>query len=740
MTLLPPAHACLLSLGEPASTDPRRCGGKAARLAAALQAGHPVPEGYVLPVEALQGVDPSAPLPPELVAAIAEALARLGGPVAVRSSGLAEDLAEGSFAGQYETVLDVQGPEAACEAVRRCLESARSERVRVYRESRGLDGAPLALLLQRYLPARAAGVAFTAHPVTGERDVVVLSAVAGVGEGLVSGQADAEEWEIRGEVALRRRCLQPVLSEDEARQIARLARSQVGPTDIEWALHEGALWLLQARPMTALPEPVRWEAPLPGGWVRNFRLGEWLGAPMTPLFESWYLHEVEEGQTRYFEQMFAMQMPRPLHVRVNGWYFLGLPTPSMRWSKLGSLLWNLLTRFHEMAALTPPLAHLGFDRELRRWREQLLPAWRQVVAEAEARVDNAPVAELPGLIQGVIDASAAQSASIIGVAGYAAKAEGKLFERMKADLPGFEGSPHELVQGAAVVPSPHDVEGLDWFFPTLGERVGGRLPAGPADPGAAARRRDEAEARTLAALPPKKRAAFARAVAEARRAHAARQEQTGLFTLGHPVMRRALLRLGDALVASGQITRTEDLFFLTREELAGAVRGEPVPPVAARRVEWERQRRLSPPLIVGELTGMFKDIFGMLDTLLHHPEHDAPDALRGMPGSPGRVSGPARVVRSIDELDRLQPGEVLIAPVTTPQWTLAFGRAIAVVTDTGSVASHASIVAREYGIPAVVGTGDATARIVDGQRVTVDGGRGVVRLEEPSPDSANSPG
>ncbi|MBK6515432.1 MAG: hypothetical protein IPG04_15255 [Polyangiaceae bacterium] len=113
---------------------------------------------------------------------------------------------------------------------------------------------------------------------------------------------------------------------------------------------------------------------------------------------------------------------------------------------------------------------------------------------------------------------------------------------------------------------------------------------------------------------------------------------------------------------------------------------------------------------------------------LNHPEHAEPDALGGMPGSAGRVTGVARVVRSVDELDRLRPGEILVAPVTTPAWTLAFGRASAIVTDTGSVASHASIVAREHGIPAVVGTGDGTARIVDGQRITVDGGRGVVRL------------
>lgn len=99
-------------------------------------------------------------------------------------------------------------------------------------------------------------------------------------------------------------------------------------------------------------------------------------------------------------------------------------------------------------------------------------------------------------------------------------------------------------------------------------------------------------------------------------------------------------------------------------------------------------------MIVGELIGLGKEAFGEFLSLLHHPEHDENDALVGMPRSPGRVSGPARVVRCVDELDRLKPGEILVAPVTTPTWTLALSRALAVVTDTGSIASHVSIVAR----------------------------------------------
>ncbi len=102
--------------------------------------------------------------------------------------------------------------------------------------------------------------------------------------------------------------------------------------------------------------------------------------------------------------------------------------------------------------------------------------------------------------------------------------------------------------------------------------------------------------------------------------------------------------------------------------------------------------------------------------------------LQGTSGSPGTARGPARVVRSLAEAGRLQPGDVLVAETTAPPWTPLFATAAAIVTDTGGVLSHCAVVAREYGIPAVVGTGAATATIEDGQLIEVDGDAGLVRL------------
>lgn len=720
----------LVRLTDPAATDPALTGGKASRLAELVQQGHAVPDGVVLTTEALRGLDGAADAGDRIAALVHGALELIDGPVAVRSSAVAEDLVGASFAGLYETVLDVEGSDAVRDAVTLCLAAAASERVRVYRERNRVADGGIALLVQRMVPATAAGVAFSADPVSGARDVVVVSAVPSVGEALVSGTADGEAWEVRGDEAVRRPGGPAVLSLAQVRAIATLARrlGADAPADIEWAWHDGLL-LLQARPMTALPDVVSWAPPAPGGWVRNFRFGEWIGAPLSPLFASWLLPDLERAMHARFEYRFGMRYPQPAHVFVNGWYFYGLNVPAFGLRSLCTTLRHLWSHGREIAAVIPPIAHLGFDAELARWRTTLLPAWRAVVADAEARVEQVPPRDLPSLIEAIIAAAGLQAASILGVSGYAAKAEWALGKFWKRHLDAVDGTPFDVVVGAGHASAAHDVEGLDWMFPTAGER--GDLAPPPAAEAIArvfARSRAVEDA-ARAALSPRLQRRFDGLLGEARRAHVARQEQTGVFTLGWPVMRQAVLRIGQDLTSRGVLGAAADVFFLRRAGLEAAVAGATgAPPVAARRATWERQRRLVPPLIVGELTGMFKDVFGEMEAFLAHADHDEPGTLKGMPGSPGRVSGIARVVRSIDDLHRLQPGEILVAPVTTPGWTPAFARAAGIVTDTGSVASHASIVAREHGVPAVVGTGDATARIADGQPITVDGGRGWVRI------------
>jgi len=192
-------------------------------------------------------------------------------------------------------------------------------------------------------------------------------------------------------------------------------------------------------------------------------------------------------------------------------------------------------------------------------------------------------------------------------------------------------------------------------------------------------------------------------------------------------MRRAVLRIGEGVTSHGVIAKPEDAFWLTRAETLAGLAGAPLAQVdvAARRALHGEQAKLVPPLLVGRLSPVLKSMWATYQKLIGAAPSERA-LVSGTPASPGRASGPVRVVRGPQDFDELQPGEILVAPLTAPAWTPLFNRAAAVVTDVGSAASHASIIAREYGIPAVVGCGDATARLRSGMRVTVDGSTGNV--------------
>jgi rifampicin phosphotransferase len=261
----------VVALSESAILDPALLGAKAANLGRLASAGFPVPPGFVVTPAAEGHLRDASPL-------LLEAAAALGAQrFAVRSSGTAEDLEDASFGGQYETFLNVL-PEGLPDAVKRVIASA--SRVSAYKEDRAeaTDAVPrMAVLVQAMVEADSSGVAFTANPVTGRRGEVVITAVRGLGERLVSGEAVGDEWVVRGEEAIPRRESEGAITRRLALEVAGLARrveEHFGtPQDLEWAISKGKLYLLQARPMTALPEAVEWEPPRSGYWMRNFRLG-----------------------------------------------------------------------------------------------------------------------------------------------------------------------------------------------------------------------------------------------------------------------------------------------------------------------------------------------------------------------------------------------------------------------------------------------------------------------------------
>ncbi len=579
----------LLTLADAAGVGAEQVGGKAAALARLMAAGFAVPAGFVV-TDAAFTLSAHA-----FDAAIASAATGLGeGPFAVRSSAVAEDLADASYAGLYETFLNVPAGELAV-AVRRCRAAAEAPRVSTYQQGRRaghVGGLGMAVLVQPMIPAEAAGVAFTADPVTGERNRVLVTAVRGLGERLVDGRAVGDEWTVDGSRAECRRVTEHALDAEQATAVADLARrveAHAGvPQDIEWAYAGGRLWLLQARPMTALPDPVTWDPPGPGVWQRNFRLGEWLPEPVTPLFADWLLARIEAG---FADGMRAtagtvFEFPRAV---INGWFY-ATPTPAITPGRLlsgvvatrGRLLAFM---FHALvqpmrnpsAADTAVLAGL-----YQRWREQLLPEYATLVAGGDAALDKTAPQCLTGLVEEIGRTAGVHLWYLAIVGGAAWKMETALSRFARRHLPGV------LPDGVAVLlsglpggtdgPPPHAVTSIDWYHPTLGE-IPDAAAARPPDRHeraarpAALRRAAEDACRTALADRPRLLHRFTTLLAVTQRYAGIREEQARALSLGWPLLRRAAQRLGDILHTTGVIDDADDVFFLSHAELTAALGG-----------------------------------------------------------------------------------------------------------------------------------------------------------------------
>jgi rifampicin phosphotransferase len=729
----------VIPLGDLAAVDRQTVGSKAANLGELMRAGFSVPDGFAIIGE-----------PDE--AAVRSAAERLGdGAVAVRSSAVAEDLADASFAGQYETVLGVRGPDALLDAIHQVRASAQGSRLQHYRATRADSGSQeIAVLVQRMVTPDAAGVEFTANPVTGRRDEVVITAARGLGERVVSGEAIGDEWVVRDGQAECRRSVEQAIDAQQAVAVAGLARRAEkhfgAPQDIEWAIEDGQLYLLQARPMTALPEPADWTPPGPGYWMRTFRLGEWLTEPMTPLFEDWLLERIEDGYLDGMRRDAGTALPFR-HGAINGCYYTATPM-------IGSIPLALLRGIIESRGRVLSVVLNGLvrpstqpetaDRALLHglavyWRELLLPCYRQAVADGERRVDSEGPAELEDLVDAIGCLAGEYLWSLAIVGGSAWKMEGCLAGFLRREMAReLQRGMQVLLRGlpgAELAVAAYAVQSVDWYWPTAGEQ---QTTHDAAQVAMAARReqlqaereRAEAVCREVLADRPAVLARFETLLEVAQRYAVLREEQSRSFTLGWPLLRRCALRLGELAVQAGTIERSEDVFFLTRGELRARTNRQDA--VANRRALWERQRRLIAPLTIGQAPRLLeRSLTGAVEAVRSGGR--APEgAIVGEPASPGRATGRVRVVRDAAEFDRFEPGEVLVAQATAPAWTALFGRAAAVVTDGGTLAAHASLVAREFGIPAMVATGDATRRLRTGQLVTVDGSAGFVapRREE----------
>jgi phosphohistidine swiveling domain-containing protein len=735
----------IFTLPQAGIADRTAVGGKAGILGELVGVGLPVPPGLVVTAEALD-VDGWE----DDLAAAARGLGAER--FAVRSSGAAEDLPDASYAGLYETYLNIT-VEALALAVRRCFAAAGSERVTAYHHHVGGGRAVMAVLVQAMVDAVAAGVAFTAHPVTGDRRQTVVTAVPGLGEPLVSGEAAGEEWTI---AARDVRMTRPapiggaVLTAGQAVAIADLAARVAvrygHPQDIEWAIdHDGRLWLLQARAMTALPPPVTWTAPGSGLWMRNFRLGEWLPEAVTPLFGTWLLPVLEGGYLDGMHRSVGVRVPFR-YALVNGWYYNAPPVPSptllarVLWrgrSRAVKVLYNALIRVSRDPAAADRAVLADLDRQ---WRQVHLPAYRRLVADARIEAATAGPHRLVQLVDQLGREAGIYLWYLAIVGGSAWKMEATLSRfcrrHLAEVLPDACGGAQVLLRGlpgAQPVHPVHAVQSADWYHPVAAE-----LPAAATAPPdgnhrlarlAGQRATAEQACRTALTGQPGLLNRFEELLQVNQRYAVIREEQARDFTLAWPILRTCVRRLGEHLVTTGAAAQVEDVFFGTRDEVAACLdsRAEPIDGVVRmRRERWQRQRGLAAPLTLGQPARLIGDVIDRAVQQARGPREIGENVIVGHPASAGRATGSVRIVHGPHDFPAFRDGDVLVAKATAPAWTPLFARAAAVVTDGGTLAAHASLVAREYAIPAVVGTGDATVRLHTGQLVTVDGAAGTV--------------
>ncbi len=865
----------ILELDSPEATL-ELVGGKGASLARLSAAGLPVPAGFHITTNAYRrfvnanGIDeeilsvatqtgsddPTAferasaqilalfeksTIPEDLAALIEQSYNELGGddpPVAVRSSATAEDLPGMSFAGQMETYLNERGGAEVLAAVKRCWGSLWTARALSYRLQHGIrpESVSIAVVVQQLVPADVAGILFTANPLTGARDQIMINTAWGLGEAIVGGQVTpdtitvakqtgeivSQEIAVKEVMTVRvpggtreepvpaekrkQAALHPAQAAELARLGAKIEQLYGQPMDIEWAISGGRVFILQARPITALPVPrttLEWKLPRAGGQYGRNSVIELLPNPLSPLFATLALPIWNEalqalvqtiGFDRGLTEKFRLQT-------INDYAYTEFGFSAWESAKLAFAMIGLLRGF-------VPLLRSGRTR----WADDARPHYSNVVGAWVARDLAATTAtDLLAGAREIVKAAAGYyttiQSGILPCAFLSEPAFATFYDRLvkrQGDpmaltfLLGFDSAPiqaekslYDLAAWArtqpglvdhlahtssgkiaqafasTLTPIPdanggrkfatrfaqhlerfgHAVYDLDFASPvpaddpaplleTLKYFLSGQARNPYERQATAARARLQATEDTLARLKGLRLRIFRSLVRTAQLYAPLREDALADVGLGWPILRRMLREVGRRMVAAGAFERPDDVFCLECDEVraAAAALDAGRPPdnyarvVAERRARQEHERQATPPvaLPVRDRTRLMGIDFSRW--MPARTGQTAGEMIKGIGTSPGRVSGIARVLHGPDEFQQMQPGDILVAKITTPAWTALFALASGVVTDVGGPLSHSSIVAREYHIPAVLGTGLATERLHSGQRISLDGDAGSVTI------------
>jgi len=738
--------------------------------------------------------------------------------VAVRSSATAEDLPNASFAGQQETYLNIHGIDEVLDAVKNCWASLWTARAIAYRIQNKIDQntVALAVVVQKLVFADAAGILFTANPINGKRDEAVINAAWGLGEAIVGGAVTPDTVtvsKLKGKV-IRRETIEkqvmtvrtdqgtqeqavpdslrkkPVLSDTQAVKLARygiqIEELYGTPMDIEWTLKGGKFAIVQARPITSLPEePMEWtphavEATI----MARGSFAEFVPDPVSPLFATLALPIAQDATQKMMADFLGIkENDSYLFEVVNGYVYVGIKSKYLLKMFIASLtkskkiLQNSRERWAAVRAKSREAALKWQTNDLTTLSApDLLTGVREIFGATAEYYTVAQSGPIPAAQSSEITFSRFYNGLVkrkddpvfttflLGIENLPLRAEKSLYDLAiwageQVDLADYiKQTPSESICEALradIVPTPLSGEFSDRFAAHLAEfghtlydlDFAKSIPADDPPPLVEAlkaylegkgrnpherqktqiERREQAEQVISKRLGSLRRKWFLKLLNWAKDNAPDREDCIADMGLGYPQLRRLLKELGRRLTAGGALTQPEDIYWLEAQEVdalsTALEQGSSLPNhdelVESRKSFWQRVRNITPPATLPERSWMSRLFV-----------HDNPEGntLKGYGASAGKVTAPACVMRGPEEFNLMRPGDVIVAVTTTPAWTPLFAMASAVVTDIGGPLSHSSIVAREYGVPAVMATGVASKRIMNGQMISVDGGRGTVEI------------
>jgi phosphoenolpyruvate synthase/pyruvate phosphate dikinase len=771
-------------------------------------------------------------IPDDLVAAIAGQLARLGGQAAyaVRSSATAEDSPTASFAGQQDTYLNVVGQAVILQHVSRCWASLFTERAVTYRLRNGLDHRKvhMAVVVQQMVFPQAAGILFTADPITGNRKVASVEASFGLGEALVSGLVNADVYKVRdGEVVARavatkqlaiqaspaggtqeqaiepERQEQPALTDAQVVRLARLGRrieAHFGrPQDIEWCLVDDDFQIVQSRPITTL-------FPIPAADDRENHVYVSVGHqqmmtdPIKPLGLSlWQLTALrpmyDAGGRLFVDVTGGLASPASragllevlgkgdplirdaLQTILDRGDFIpslpdegpggpppgGAPAPietdpaivaeliGRNQASVAALKRDIRTKSGSalldfILADIQELKRLLFDRQSHQaimagmeatwWLNDQLQAWLGEKNAADTLAQSVPhnvTSEMGLALLDVADVIRPHPE----VVAFLQHVEDEGFLDELARLAGGREA-RDAIRAYLDKYGMRCVGEIDITRPRWSERPSTLVPmilgnVRSFEPGDSQRRfeqgRQEAWKKEqellerLRALPDGERKADeAKRMIDRVRTFAGYREypKYGIVSR-YFVYKQALLEEAERLVRAHVLREKEDIFYLTFQELHDVVRTSQADDqlIRERKDAFRSYQALTPPRV---LTSDGEVIAGA------YRRDDLPaGALVGLPVSAGTIEGRARVILDMADAD-LEAGDILVTAYTDPSWTPLFVAIKGLVTEVGGLMTHGAVIAREYGLPAVVGVERATRLIRDGQRIRVHGTDGYVEI------------